>query len=82
VQSLGAVYLFEITLASGKVVPFTIDAKHARGEVFTGTPADTPDMIMKMGEDTFIKIFTGELSARAALMWDQLHYVGSMNQAL
>lgn len=82
VQSLGQIYTFEITMASGKVLIFTIDAKHDQGKLFIGAPNEKPDMTMKLSEDTFVKLLTNQLSAQSALLWGQLKIVGSTSQAL
>lgn len=67
----------EITMKDGTKVSITIDLRAGHGRIFIGRTDEKQDYVMKMNEDTFIKLFVYKMNPVKAFMFGQLKLEGS-----
>ena len=84
-QQVGAIFQFHIQYDDNTTRLWTVDAKNSPGYIVEGdktTGNCIPDVILKLKENTFQKIFYGQLSPKSAYMSSQLSVSGSINVAM
>ena len=85
-QQVGAVFQFHIEYENNSSTRlWTVDAKNGSGFIIEGekTPGNcVPDVIFKLKENTFQRIFYGQLSPKSAYMNSLLSVSGSINVAM
>lgn len=84
-QQVEAIFQFHIQYENSPTRQWTVDAKTSPGYVIESDkiPDDCiPDVVLKLKESTFQKIFYGQLSPKSAYMSSQLSVSGSINVAM
>ena len=68
-------------MKDGSKVDITIDLRIGKGNIYIGRPAhEKVDFVMKMKEDTFIKLFVHKMNPVKAFVLGQLKLEGSKDQ--
>ena len=81
-KELGYVAFAELLTKDGSIVELTIDMRKSTGKVSLGKPPVTPDFIMKMKDDVFVKLIQAKINPTTAFMYGQLKIAGSKNKAI
>eukprot|EP00111_Clytia_hemisphaerica_P000051 TCONS_00000127-protein len=81
-QQINAVFQFQIQYTDPSTRTWTVDVKNSPGFVIEGPVAGFPDVVFKLEEQTFQKIFYGQLTPRQAYMNSQLTFNGSLATAM
>jgi putative sterol carrier protein len=72
--------VFELRIAhGGEEAVWTVDVKHACA-VQPG-PAPAPDVVLRMSDDTFVRLAAGALDGRTAFLTGRLRTSGSLRLA-
>eukprot|EP00730_Choanoeca_flexa_P003703 TRINITY_DN11480_c0_g4_i1.p1 TRINITY_DN11480_c0_g4~~TRINITY_DN11480_c0_g4_i1.p1 ORF type:complete len:852 (+),score=216.78 TRINITY_DN11480_c0_g4_i1:63-2618(+) len=79
VNSVKAVFQFQLKQPDGTTAVWTVDLKNGSGAVAQGPDANVrADTTLKMAEDDFVKLASGQLNAMQAFMQGKLKISGNM----